>query len=54
MYNVVGGSLRACKNWLAAQLMRPDHVHYLPEGYTLQGELLYEAIIKAYNEYVSH
>lgn len=54
MYNVVGGSLRACKNWSDAQLMRPDHVHYLPEGYTLQGELLYEAIIKAYNEYVSH
>lgn len=54
MYNVVGGSLRACKNWSDARLMRPDHVHYLPEGYTLQGELLYEAIIKAYNEYVSH
>ena len=54
MYNIVGGSLRACKNWMDAGLMRPDHVHYLPEGYTLQGELLYEAIIKAYNEYVSH
>ena len=54
MYNIVGGSLRACKNWIDAGLMRPDHVHYLPEGYTLQGELLYEAIIKAYNEYVSH
>lgn len=54
MYNVVGGSPRACKNWTDAGLMRPDHVHYLPEGYTLQGELLYEAIIKAYNKYVSH
>lgn len=54
MYNVVGGSLRACKNWQEARLMRPDHVHYLPEGYILQGNLLYEAIIKAYNDYVSH
>ena len=54
LYNVAGGSQRACKNWLAARLMRPDHVHYLPEGYILQGELLYEAIIKAYNDYVSH
>lgn len=54
MYKVVGGSQRACKNWLAADLMRPDHVHYMPEGYVLQGELLYEALIKAYNDYVSH
>ena len=53
MYNVVGGSKRACKNWTAAGLMRPDHVHYLPAGYTLQGDLLYEAIIKAYNDYVA-
>lgn len=54
LYNVAGGSRRACTNWQAAGLMRPDHVHYLPEGYILQGELLYEAIIKAYNHYVSH
>lgn len=54
MYNVVGGSRRACLNWADAKLMRPDHVHYLPAGYTLQGDLLYEAIIKAYNDYVSH
>lgn len=53
MYNVAGGSQRACKNWTAAGLMRPDHVHYLPAGYILQGNLLYEAIIKAYNDYVS-
>lgn len=53
MYNVVGGSQRACKNWTAAGLMRPDHVHYLPAGYTLQGDLLYEALIKAYNVYVA-
>lgn len=54
LYQVAGGSKRACRNWLAAGLMRPDHVHYLPQGYVLQGELLYEAIIKAYNNYVSH
>lgn len=54
MYTLVGGSQRACKNWKEAGLMRPDHVHYMPEGYFLQGELLYEALIKAYNDYVSH
>lgn len=54
MYDVVGGSRRACKNWTEAGLMRPDYVHYLPEGYVLQGNLLYEALIKAYNDYVAH
>ena len=52
MYNVVGGEERACLNWTEAGLMRPDHVHYLPEGYTLQGNLLYQAIVQAYNKYV--
>lgn len=54
MYTVVGGGSRACKNWTGSGLMRPDHVHYLPEGYTLQGELLYDAIINSYNAYVSY
>lgn len=54
MYDVVGGKRRACTNWTEAKLMRPDHVHYLPEGYILQGNLLYQALIKAYNDYVSH
>ena len=54
MYDVVGGKRRACVNWTGAKLMRPDHVHYLPEGYILQGNLLYQALINAYNDYVSH
>lgn len=54
MYGAVGGSHRACVNWTEAGLMRPDHVHYLPEGYILQGNLLYQALIQAYNDYVSH
>lgn len=54
MYNVVGGRRRACANWTDAKLMRPDHVHYLPEGYILQGNLLYQALINAYNNYVTY
>lgn len=54
MYDVVGGKRRACTNWTEAKLMRPDHVHYLPEGYILQGNLLFQALINAYNDYVSH
>lgn len=53
LFGFVGGEGGACQNWSYAQLMCPDHVHYLPEGYRLQGELLYQAFIKAYNEYVS-
>lgn len=54
LYEVAGGVRRACLNWQEAGLMRPDHVHYMPEGYRLQGELFYQALIKGYNEYVEY
>ncbi|WP_291529010.1 SGNH/GDSL hydrolase family protein [Bacteroides sp. UBA939] len=54
MYGAAGGSRQACLNWQQAGLMRPDHIHYLPEGYVLQGELFYQALIKAYNDYVEY
>ncbi|MDE5760867.1 MAG: SGNH/GDSL hydrolase family protein [Bacteroides sp.] len=54
LYEVAGGMRRACLNWQEAGLMRPDHVHYMPEGYRLQGELFYQALIKGYNEYVEY
>lgn len=54
MYHAAGGHRRACLNWQEAKLMRPDHVHYLPEGYVLQGEMFYQALIKAYNDYVGY
>ncbi|MDR1003834.1 MAG: SGNH/GDSL hydrolase family protein [Prevotellaceae bacterium] len=54
LYAIAGDSARAPLNWQDAKLMRPDHVHYLPEAYTLQGELLGEALLKGYNEYVGY
>ena len=51
MYEAFGGVRRACLNWQEAGLMRPDHIHYLPEGYVLQGEMFYRALLKAYNDY---
>lgn len=54
MYGILGGIHRACLNWQKAGLMRPDHIHYLPEGYHLQGELLHQALLKAYNDYVDY
>lgn len=53
LYGIAGGKKNACTNWQRAGMMRPDHVHYIPEGYRLQGTLLFEALIKAYNESVT-
>ena len=52
MYGIFGGYDHACENWKGAQLMRPDHVHYMPDGYVLQGQSLSQALIKAYDDYV--
>lgn len=52
MYEVFGGVKRATLNWWESGLMRPDHVHYLPEGYELQGCMFFQALLKAYNSYV--
>lgn len=54
MYSILGGTRRACLNWQEAGLMRPDHVHYMPDAYRLQGELLFQALLKAYNDYVEY
>lgn len=54
VYTFLGGKENAAKNWWNAGLMRPDHIHFMPEGYVLQGELLYEALINAYNNYVAN
>lgn len=54
LYEITGGKANACANWQRAGVMRPDHVHYTPDGYRLQGELFYEAFIKAYNESVAY
>lgn len=53
MYNIVGGKRRACLNWVGGSYMQRDRIHYTRNGYMLQGELLAEAILKAFNEYVA-
>lgn len=53
LYNAVGGVIYAPTNWMSANLMRPDHIHFYVEGYELQGNLLYKAIIQHYNEYIT-
>lgn len=53
MYDIVGGKQRACLNWSAAGMYQRDKIHFTREGYVLQGLLLHEAFIKAYNNYVA-
>lgn len=44
-YEVAGGSGSSGK-WLAQGLLSKDRVHYTRKGYDVQGELLYDALIK--------
>ena len=34
--------------WLSAGLARPDRIHFTPEGYTILGNLLFNALMDAY------
>lgn len=53
LYDIVGGKERACLNWNAAHFYQRDKIHFTREGYIVQGLLLHEAFIKAYNDYVA-
>lgn len=48
IYGIAGGVNFACSNWKNSGLMNTDCIHYLAQGYNLQGRLLGEAIYKAY------
>lgn len=52
LYDIAGGKRYACRNWNAGHYYQHDRIHFTAEGYRLQGLLLHEAIIKAYNDYV--
>lgn len=48
LFTIAGGATHACSNWRDGGLMQADCIHFLAHGYQLQGRLLAEAIIKAY------
>lgn len=52
LFHIAGGEKAACRNWLAIDAYQADRVHFTHEGYKLQGRLLHEAMIKAFNKYV--
>ncbi|MDR1583397.1 MAG: GDSL-type esterase/lipase family protein [Prevotellaceae bacterium] len=51
LYNVVGGK-DAALEWNKKKLFARDRIHMTQKGYEYQGELLFEAIIKSYNQYI--
>jgi lysophospholipase L1-like esterase len=48
----IGGGPQSAQTWKEKGLMASDSVHFSKIGYTAQGKLLYQAIIKGYQEYI--
>ncbi len=53
LYKFSGGE-KSAGDWKARGLMSSDSVHYSKAGYAVQGKLLYQSLVKAYNNYVSN
>ncbi|MDR2383667.1 MAG: GDSL-type esterase/lipase family protein [Prevotellaceae bacterium] len=51
LYNIAGGK-GATLEWYKKKLFVRDRIHLTQRGYEYQGELLFEAIIKSYNQYI--
>ncbi len=50
----VGGGKYSADLWKKNRLMRHDGIHFNVPGYALQGNLLYGALMKGYDEYVQY
>ena len=50
-YTIAGGK-GACETWINEEGMKDDHIHYTQKGYTLQGNLLYQSILNAYEQHI--
>jgi lysophospholipase L1-like esterase len=51
LYQLSGGE-NSAQLWKSSGLMSSDSVHYSKTGYAAQGKLLYQALVKGYNEVV--
>ena len=47
MFTICGGAEVAQRNWVTAHYMRPDKIHFVPEGYTVQAKILGEALVNS-------
>ena len=50
-FDIMGG-LNSITLWQKNELARTDFIHLMQEGYKLQGDLLFNAIIKSYDNYI--
>lgn len=50
----IGGGYKSCYQWKRYGLMRADGIHFTSQGYAFQGNLLFEALMKAYNQYAQN
>ncbi len=50
-YDIMG-ELNAIMNWYYAGLTAKDRLHYNKQGYELQGNLLFNAFLRAYNDHI--
>jgi len=51
-YQIMGG-FGSIEKWYVHGLCSKDMLHLTAKGYTLQGNLLYEAMMKSYSDYIS-
>jgi hypothetical protein len=51
LYNITGGKGSSLE-WTKKGLLTRDKIHLTQRGYEYQGELLFEAIVKSYNQYL--
>ncbi|HRI58425.1 MAG TPA: GDSL-type esterase/lipase family protein [Saprospiraceae bacterium] len=49
----LSGGENSAQNWKTNGLMSTDSVHYTKVGYAAQGKLLYQSLIKGYNNFAS-
>jgi len=47
------GGENSAQNWKSSGLMSSDSVHYSKVGYAAQGKLLYQSLIKGYNDFAA-
>ncbi|MBR1793106.1 MAG: hypothetical protein IJ764_05645 [Bacteroidales bacterium] len=52
-FEIMGG-LKSMDRWNKAGLSQRDHVHFTPTGYALLGDMLYNALVEAYQNYAIH
>ncbi|MFN7326465.1 MAG: hypothetical protein ACK5SQ_07765, partial [Chitinophagales bacterium] len=49
LFQITGGA-NSSVTWKSLGLLSTDSVHYTKNGYKVQGKILYQGLIKAYNE----